>query len=919
MRKLTLIISAIVLAFAGGAQADTLTVTNTSDGPAPGPVGSLRKAINDADSGDTIYFALPANSSVTLTSGHLLIDKSLTISGPGASRLSVRRDTATNTPQFRIFFVNGEWNVTIAGLTIANGSISGPGSVGAGIANLNGAVTITNSTLSGNSGGSGGIYNLGTLTITNSTISGNTAAYFGGGIYNERGTVNVTNSIISGNFTSGDGDGGGIYSGGGTVNVANSTISANSASGDGGGIHSDGGTVNVTTSTVSDNSAGSYGGGILNASGMVNLTNSTISRNSANGGSGISNFGTVTITTSTISGNTTSGANGGGIFNLGTVALTNSTISGNATSGGDGGGIFNSSSGMLTARNAIVAGNTAIIGGPDVFGALTSQGYNLIGNTSGATITGATTGNQFNVDPKLGVLQDNGGPTYTHALLAGSTAIEGGDSGGSHTDQRGFPRPVDSPAFGNIGDGSDIGAYEVQADLLPGCNIDGVVNNNDDSGAGSLRAVIAAVCAGSTITFAPSVRGTINLTSGELLIDKSLTISGPGANLLSVQRSAAAGTANFRIFHIGSFTAVASIAGLTIANGNTPRNAASINGGGIANFGTLTVTNSVITGNQTGDSGGGIVNRRTLTIRNSTISGNSATGGIGGGIDSTGTLEITHSTVSGNSVSGGDFGLSFGGGIANRGGMVTVATSTISGNAAQFAAGGIGASGGMVTVTNSTISGNTASRGGGFSNDTTVGLRARNTLIALNTAASGPDISGPLISEGFNLIGNSAGATITPARSSDQIGTADFPIHPLLGPLQENGGPTLTRALLSGSVAIDKGHSSGLSTDQRGLSRPVDQSNIVNVSGGDGGDIGAFEFGGVAASLKILSITRIGNGPVVLEVAGFPYGVHRIQASVDLSFGSFIDIATVTADAAGRFQYQDPVTGLTNFYRVAFP
>ena len=133
----------------------------------------------------------------------------------------------------------------------------------------------------------------------------------------------------------------------------------------------------------------------------------------------------------------------------------------------------------------------------------------------------------------LGPLQNNGGPTLTHALLSGSTAIEGGNSSGSNTDQRGFARPVDIPAITNAtgGDGSDIGAYEVQADQLPGCsNINRIVNNNNDSGTDSLRAVIANVCAGSTITFAPNVRGAINLTSGELLINKSLTINGPGAN-----------------------------------------------------------------------------------------------------------------------------------------------------------------------------------------------------------------------------------------------------------------------------------------------------------------------------------------------------------------------------------------------------
>jgi hypothetical protein len=141
-----------------------------------------------------------------------------------------------------------------------------------------------------------------------------------------------------------------------------------------------------------------------------------------------------------------------------------------------------------------------------------------------------------------------------------------------------------------------------------------------------------------------------------------------------------------------------------------------------------------------------------------------------------------------------------------------------------------------------------------------------------------------------------------------------------LGPLQDNGGPTRTHALLSGSFAIDKGHSSGSSADQRNFIRLVDNPATSNAVGGDGGDIGAFEFGAAAPSLKILSFTRIGNGDVVLQVAGFPHGVHRIQASVDLSFGSFIDIATVTADASGLFQYQHTTAGLTKIlYRVVFP
>ena len=98
------------------------------------------------------------------------------------------------------------------------------------------------------------------------------------------------------------------------------------------------------------------------------------------------------------------------------------------------------------------------------------------------------------------------------------------------------------------------------------------------------------------------------------------------------------------------------------------------------------------------------------------------------------------------------------------------------------------------------------------------------------------------ISENFNLIGNSAGATISSAQFSDQIGTPGATIDPLLGPLQDNGGPTFTHALLSGSPAIDKGHSSGSATDQRGFTRPGGQPTIENATiDGDGGDIGAYE------------------------------------------------------------------------------
>ena len=453
------------------------------------------------------------------------------------------------------------------------------------ITGANGTIAISGLTIANGSvtnANGGGILNTGVLTITNSTISGNQADN-GGGIFST-GIVTIANSTFSGNSTrTNDGFGGGIYSGLDILTIIGSNISGNTAG---------------------------YGGGVYGT--MARITNSTISGNTAKDG-------------------------GGWYLDRGALIISNSTIAGNSASR-DGGGLR--SVGNVYPRSTIIALNDAS-NGPDVAGVLTSQGFNLIGNNTNTTIV-PTTGDQIGsaaapIDPGLGPLQDNGGPTRTRALLAGSRAIDKGHSSGSNTDQRGFARLVDSPVIANPGDGSDIGAYEVQPDQLVGCSeINLVVNNNSDASAGSLRSIIASACPGSTITFAANVSGAINLTSGEFLINKNLTIDGPGARTLTISGNNAS-----RIFNVAT-GARAAVSGLTIANGSGAGN-----GGGISNSGTLLLSNCAVLNNIAAGSGGGAMNAGTLTIAGCTFAGNQATG-YGGALRNVGSITASDSTFSNN-------------------------------------------------------------------------------------------------------------------------------------------------------------------------------------------------------------------------------------------------------------------------------
>jgi hypothetical protein len=335
------------------------------------------------------------------------------------------------------------------------------------------------------------------------------------------------------------------------------------------------------------------------------------------------------------------------------------------------------------------------------------------------------------------------------------------------------------------------------------------VTSTADNGSGTLRAALASATDGDAID-ATGVAGTILLTSGELLVTNSVTITGPGPANLAVNGNAAS-----RVFHINTNTTV-TISGLTITDGSSD------NGGGIYNDNaTLTVSNSTVSGNSASQFGGGIYNdggsccaNLTLLnsslrgnmahngggivstfgvvmvqILNSTLSGNSATSDAGGILSEGGTLTVSNSTLSGNSAT------FIGGGIEIALGTLTVSNSTLSGNSASgpFSGGGI-ANGGTMTIINSTLSGNTGSgAGGGIYN--TGPLQIGSTI--LNAGVSGANISnnlsGTVTSLGYNLSSDNGGGFLTGV--SDQINT-----NPLLGPLQDNGGPTFTMALRVGRV-----------------------------------------------------------------------------------------------------------------------
>ena len=376
-------------------------------------------------------------------------------------------------------------DITITGGT-SNGNVAA--NEGGGLWNGSGVMTVSNHIIDGNTAsgndmtvagaaGGGGIYNeggtldlSGTTTITNNVADG--AQSTGGGILNAAGTLTANGITIMDNTS--NRAGGGIESnGGGTVTLTNVNLSSNDtgvvtgagAPGNGGGMHISGtsGTVDITQSTVSSNTAANEGGGLWNQNGVtMTVTTSTIDNNMAAEGGGIyNNTGSITIVTrSTISSNIAS-VSGGGLTNNGASLDLNAVTVAMNSSAGNAGGI--DAVNNVSLKNTIVANNTAATG-TDVSGTFTSNDYNLIGSDD-LNIFTPQTNDIEGVDPALGPLQDNGGTTFTHALMNPSPAVNKGDATDMFDDQ------IGQAVFGSA---RDIGAFEGQFIL----SVEDVFNEN---------------------------------------------------------------------------------------------------------------------------------------------------------------------------------------------------------------------------------------------------------------------------------------------------------------------------------------------------------------------------------------------------------------------------------------------------------
>lgn len=710
---------------------------------------------------------------------------------------------------------------------------------GGGNVAMGGSIVTNNVAVEG-----GGLWGSGVLDVENTTITGNIATgdpatKGGGGVFNSGGALQITGGTIAGNTATGTaGSGGGVFHLGGTTSINGTEISGNTAVRAGGGLETAiGGTISVTDVDFVSNTTGASpgnGGAIHVTAGDVTVTGGSASFNIAasEGGGFWNNAGwTMTVDGTSFSTNDAQGDaadnGGGGLFNNGgTLIVRNATVEDNTASGisGSGGGLFNFG-GRMEIFDTMVSGNTSnrAGGGIEDTGAAMSRGDLETGTFIANTVV---SGNDAGTNPGNGggVHSGSGFVNFSSGEVSGNTAVEGGGlwtSGEMEVGDGGFvivfPDLTARTSSGDVSKGLDLpeGAVAVTNNIATG--------DPANKGGGGLFNQGGTMTLASVLVANNQATGTAG--SGGGLFNNNGTLTVNTSAFIGNSANRAGGGIEDRV----DAPATTKVGGpaVTIDGSLFLQNDAGTapgNGGGlhITGAGSVAVSASAFAENVAVE-GGGLWNSGagSLTVFSTTVIANTATRGGGLFQDGMGgSTFVEQSLVAGNTAING-------GGLDTEGGDVTVINSTLSSNMA-VRGGGVRQQAGTVSLGSTTIAQNDASnRGGGLLIVSGATMNVQNTIIGENTSPQGRSCSGTLVSQDHNLIESRAGCNIT----GDTANTLSNTLA-MLAPLADNGGPTRTHALETGSPAIDAGQTVE-AVDQRGFARDTSPD-----------DMGAFELGG---------------------------------------------------------------------------